>query len=109
MGLFSKKPQWKKDAEKRPLFRNEIEDALRYFVIPKMKSEKKSDFKEGIRDLSLLSLNIASFNTMSGGELDTEKDLQWFTKKVQKLMNMTNEEWNLFWNSEKVQKILKKL
>ena len=108
MGLFSKKPQWKKDVRKRPLFNNEIESALTD-VIPKIKSEKKSDFKEGIRDLSLLSLNIASFNTMSGGELNTEKDLQWFSKKVQKLMNMTNEEWNLFWNSEKVQKILKKL
>ena len=107
MGLFSKKPQWKKDAEKRPLFRNEIEDALRE-VIPKIKSEKKSDFKEGLRDLSLLHLNLVSFNTFTPENV-TEKDLQWFTKKVQKLMNMTNEEWNLFWNSEKVQKILKKL
>ena len=40
MGLFSKKPQWKKDAEKRPLSRSEIEYVLRQYVISKIKSEK---------------------------------------------------------------------
>tara|TARA_Y100000590_G_scaffold23039_1_gene26534 strand:- start:374 stop:703 length:330 start_codon:yes stop_codon:yes gene_type:complete len=106
MGLFSKKPQWKKDVRKRPLFNNEIESALTD-VIPKIKSEKKSDFKEGLHDISLLYLNLVSFNTFTPENV-TEKNLKLFKKEVRRLMNMTDEEWNLFWNSEKVIKIMNK-
>ena len=105
MGFFSKKPQWKKNAEKQPLTRNEIHWALGP-IIAKMRKDQND--KNANEDCEILYRNIVQWN--GGGVIDDyrrlgfgdnapqkktqlDKELEWFQKKIQTLMKLSDVEW----------------